>query len=218
MATDFSRLRTNMVDNQVRTTDVTDHGVIDALLMVPREKFVSPSLQPLAYIDEDLPLSPGRYLMAPSPFAKLVQLAGVRPGETVLDVGCASGYSSAVLSRLAGTVVALESDDALAAHAQQTLAALGYRNVSVVAGILADGHKPRAPYDVIFIGGAVDLVPDALLEQLKEGGRLVVIAGQGGAATAFLHVREAGALSSRRVFNCSAKPLPGFEKKEEFVF
>ena len=141
MNADFSELRTKMVDGQVRTTDVTDPAILDAMLAIPREAFVDEGRRPLAYIDEDIEIAPGRYLMEPSPFAKLVQLAAIRPGETVLDVGAGTGYSSAVLSRLAGRVVALESDAALADRARAALAALAIDNVTVVTGPLGVGPR-----------------------------------------------------------------------------
>ena len=137
MNADFSELRTKMVDGQVRTTDVTDPAIIEAMLTVPREAFVDEKRRALAYIDEDIEIARGRYLMEASPFAKLVQLADIRPGETVLDVGAGTGYSAAVLSRLAGRVVALESDAALAERARAALAVLEADNVAVVTGPLA---------------------------------------------------------------------------------
>ena len=162
MNADFSELRVKMVDGQVRTTDVTDPAIIEAMLTMPREAFVDEERRPLAYIDEDIEIARGRYLMEPSPFAKLVQLADIRPGETVLDVGAGTGYSAAVLSRLAGRVVALESDPALAERARAALAGLAIDNVTVVIGPLAARPCRAAPYDVIFVEGAVDDLPDAL--------------------------------------------------------
>ena len=183
MTADFSELRVKMVDGQVRTTDVTSLPLLEAMLAVPREAFVPDSRKALAYIDENILISdnsgPGaRYLMKPSPFAKLVQLAEIGPNDNVLDVGAGTGYSAAVLSRLAKSVVALESDAALAERAASTLSGLGYDNVSVVRGELKAGHKAGAPYDVIFVGGSVEELSGALLAQLAEGGRLVVVEGQ----------------------------------------
>jgi protein-L-isoaspartate(D-aspartate) O-methyltransferase len=218
MNVDFSELRTKMVDGQVRTTDVTDAAIIEAMLTVPREAFVDEKRRALAYIDEDIEIAPGRYLMEASPFAKLVQLADIRPGETVLDVGAGTGYSAAVLSRLAGRVVALESDAALAESARAALAALGADNVAVVTGPLAAGHADAAPYDVILLEGAVGLSPDALFAQLREGGRLVAVEGQGNAGVARLHLKSGGIVTGRRAFNAAVKPLPGFERTPAFVF
>lgn len=224
MNADFSELRVKMVDGQVRTTDVTDARILSAMLAVPREAFVDNGLRQLAYIDEDLRYASTadggepRYLMEPSPFAKLAQLAEVQAGDFVLDVGCATGYSSAVLSRLASSVVALEVDPALAAKATSTLASLGYDNVVVVSGPLQDGYPSEAPYDVIFVGGSAEQVPDALLSQLKEGGRLVVVEGHGNAGVARLFVKAAGTVTARRAFNAAVKPLPGFNRTREFEF
>jgi protein-L-isoaspartate(D-aspartate) O-methyltransferase len=218
MSTDFSELRTKMVDGQVRTTDVTDPAIIEAMLTIPREAFVDERMRPLAYIDEDLEVASGRYLMEPSPFAKLVQLAEIRPGETVLDVGCGTGYSAAVLSRLAGRVIALESDSALAERARAALANQAIDNVTVVTGPLAAGHADAAPYDVIIVEGAVDVLPDALLAQLREGGRLVAVEGRGNAGVARIYLRSDGIVTGRRAFNAAVKPLPGFERIPAFVF
>jgi protein-L-isoaspartate(D-aspartate) O-methyltransferase len=218
MNADFSELRTKMVDGQVRTTDVTDPAIIEAMLTIPREAFVDERLRPLAYIDEDIEIARGRYLMEPSPFAKLVQLADIRPGETVLDVGAGTGYSSAVLSRLAGWVVALESDAALAERARAALANLTVENVTVVTGPLAAGHADAAPYDVILLEGAVETLPDALFAELREGGRLVAVEGLGNAGIARLYLKSGGIVTGRRAFNAAVKPLPGFERTPAFVF
>lgn len=223
MDVDYSGQRVKMVDGQVRTTDVTSAAILSAMLEVPREAFVPSRKRGLAYIDEDLLIAgdggPGsRYLMEPSPFAKLVQLADVRPGDFVLDVGSGSGYGAAVLSRIASSVVALESDPALADLATRTLADLGYDNVAVMKGDLTKGYAAQAPYDVIFVGGSVDLLPAALSDQLKEGGRLVVVQGHGNAGSARLYVKSGGVVSSRRAFNAAVKPLPGFESAPAFEF
>lgn len=218
MMADFSGLRTKMVDGQVRTTDVTSLPLLDALLSVPREEFVPTARRSLAYIDEDLEVAPGRYLMEPSPFARLVQLAGIRPADFVLDVGSATGYSAAVLSRLAGAVVALEEDPALVETAQATLSGLGYDTVAVVEGPLAGGYAKQAPYDAIVIEGAVEQVPQALFDQLKDGGRLVAVVGHGHAAVACHFVKHNGAVAARRVFNAAVKPLPGFNNAPVFRF
>jgi protein-L-isoaspartate(D-aspartate) O-methyltransferase len=218
MGNAFAKLRRNMVDNQLRTTDVTDSRVLDAMGSVPREAFVATDRQPLAYIDEDIRLDGNRFLMEPSPFAKLVQLAAIAKTDTVLDVGCASGYSSAVLSLLAHSVTALEEDATLAARATEILRAHGCDNVTVVTGPLREGYAQRAPYDVIFVGGSVGTPPEALASQLREGGRMAVVEGEGHAGAAWLWVRNDGVLSRRRAFNCAVKPLAGFAKPAQFVF
>ncbi|GAA5625246.1 protein-L-isoaspartate O-methyltransferase [Brucella sp. NBRC 12953] len=222
MAADFQDLRTKMVDNQIRTTDVTDLRVIDAFLTVPREVFVPANRQVLAYIDEDQLLegegTAPRYLMEPSPFAKLIQLAKVNKNDVVLDIGCGTGYSSAILSELAGSVIGLESDSSLSAIAAARLQELSHDNVVIVSGDLKAGYPSEAPYDVIFIEGAVDFVPEVLFNQLKEGGRLIAVEGRGNAGVARIYVKENGVASGRSVFNTAVRPLPGFERVEQFEF
>ncbi|WP_406871645.1 protein-L-isoaspartate O-methyltransferase [Aminobacter sp. P9b] len=224
MNADFSERRVKMVDGQVRTTDVTDAAILSAMLSVPREAFVDSAQRELAYIDEDLRYGvtadsdQPRYLMEPSPFAKLAQLAEIGPRDFVLDVGSGTGYSSAVLSKLASSVIALESNPTLAATATSTLSSLGCDNVVVVSGPLAAGYASQAPYDVIFVGGSVEQVPDALLAQLKEGGRLVAVEGRGNAGVASVYLKADGNVTARRAFNAAVKPLPGFNRTREFEF
>lgn len=218
---DFQAARTKMVDNQIRTTDVTSHSVLSAFLDVPREAFVPERKKALAYIDTDIAVSDadgGRYLMEPSPLAKLLQFGEIVKSDTVLEVGCATGYASAILSKIATRVVALESDAALAATAKSTIESLGYGNVTVVTGPLEAGCRTEAPFDVIFINGAVETVPTALLDQLKDGGRLIAVVGYGNASRAKLFLREGNRTSERLGFNTAVKPLPGFRLAREFQF
>jgi protein-L-isoaspartate(D-aspartate) O-methyltransferase len=218
MNADFSELRTKMIDGQLRTTDVTDTAVLDAMLAVPREAFVDEKRQPLAYIDEDIEIAPSRYLMEPSPFARLLQLAAITPADHVLDIGAGTGYSSAVLSRLAGSVVALESDSALAERAKAALAETGAGNITVITGQFEEGYAAGAPYDVIIVEGAVGRLPESLFSQLGEEGRLVVIEGHGNAGIARLYLKTGGSITGRRAFNAAVKPLPGFERTPSFEF
>ena len=222
MNSDFSQHRIKMVDGQIRTTDVTSAPLLDALLEIPREKFIGEASPALAYIDEDIRIADGaggpRYLMEPSPLARLIQLADVAAGDTVLDVGCGTGYGSAVLSRLARAVVALESEPQLAEQASSALAELGCANVEIVVGTLREGHVAKAPYDVILINGSVGEVPQALLDQLAEGGRLVAVEGHGNAGIARLFLKTTGVVTGRRAFNAAIKPLPGFEPARIFEF
>ncbi len=223
MSADFAELRVKMVDGQIRTEDVTHVPLLEAMLDVPREMFVPESRKSFAYLDNDLLIAgePGaqrRYLMEPAPFAKLVQLAEIGKGDKVLVVGTASGYSAAILSRLARSVVALESDASLAERAETTLKALGCDNVVVVRGPLTGGHREAAPYDVIVIEGCVQKVPEALLDQLADRGRLVAIEGQGNAGTAQIYLKADGVTTGRRAFNAAVKPLPGFERAPAFEF
>lgn len=215
---DFEAARIKMVEHQIRTTDVTSHSVLRAFLSVPREAFVSEKAKPLAYLDADIELSPGRYLMEASPLAKLLQAAEITKNDRALDVGAGSGYVAALLSHLAGSVTALESDGGLCELAAANLNALGCQNVTVVTGELTKGYAAAAPYDLIFVNGSVEEVPAALLEQLAEGGRLVAVIGYGNAAQAKILLKEHGAISESSRFNLSVKPLPGFAKVKEFVF
>jgi len=224
MNADFSVQRDMMIEGQLRTQDVTFVPLIQAMREIPREAFVPVRRRSLAYMDEDLEISPAsgtspaRYLMEPARFGKLVQLADVKPSDLVLDIGCATGYSTAVLSKIASFVVALESDSALAETASSLLTELDCVNTTVVTGRLEEGYSNESPYDVIFLGGAVDYVPDSLLAQLAEGGRLVAVIGRGNAARAHLFIKESGLVSSRADFYAAIKPLPGFELEKGFVF
>lgn len=218
MPSDFSALRRNMVDCQIRTSDVTNPGLIAAFLDVPREEFVPDAVKSFAYVDEDAPVGGGRFLLAPASLARLLQAASVGPRDTVLDVGCGCGYASALLSRMAAKVVALESTAEMAQATRARLARLGFGNVTVVEGPLPAGHAAGAPYDVIFVGGSLGQAPQTLAGQLKPGGRMVAVEGQGNAAMARLWVNDDGDVSARRLFNCAVPPLAGFERAPEFVF
>ena len=216
---DFSLARRNMVDSQVRTNRVTDARLLDALEAVPREAFVPDAFKSIAYRDGDVEVGAGRRLLDPMVFARLVQEAHIQPTEVVLDVGCATGYSTAVLARLATTVVALESDRALAGRAAALLAELGVDNVAVVEGQLSEGEKAHGPYDVVMVEGAVAETPEALLAQLAEGGRLLAITKRPGAVSAAtLTLRVGGSFSTRTLFEVAAPVLPGFARQPGFVF
>ena len=171
----FTTARINMVESQVRPNKVTDPRLIEALESLPREGFVPPDLRAVAYVDRSLKLGEGRYLLDPMVFARLVQAADPQPSDLVLDIACATGYSTAVLARLAGTVVAVESDGALIEAANSALNGLGIDNAVVVNGELAFGYAQQGPYDVILINGEVDSLPQSLTDQLAPGGRLVAV-------------------------------------------
>jgi protein-L-isoaspartate(D-aspartate) O-methyltransferase len=217
---DFAQARRTMVDGQVRTSDVTDLRLIAAMLAVPRELFVPAARRAIAYLDLDVPVGEGtaRALLKPMVLGKLLQAAGIGEGDRVLDVGCASGYSAAVLGKLAGRVVALEEDAALARIAAETLAAAGASNVSVASGPLPQGWAQDAPYDAIVLEGASEVVPEALLAQLKDGGRLVAVIGSGPMGKATIYRAAAGVPSGQTLFDATAPLLPGFAKAAAFVF
>lgn len=216
--TDYATARTNMVEGQIRPNRVVDGPVVEAFRAVPRERFVPAALKGVAYVDEDIQVGAGRYLMEPMVLSRLLQEARIGAGDTVLDVGCATGYSAAILARLAGTVIALEQDPALAATAGRTLEEVGAGNVVVVTGVLADGHAGRAPYDAIVFQGAVATVPDSLLRQLAEGGRLVAVVLSGRVGKARLYENVGGVVSGRTLFDAAVPPLPGFAPAPRFEF
>jgi len=219
---DFAAARRLMVDGQVRTADVTDLRLLAAMLELPRERFFPEDKVSLAYLDLDVPVSgpglPIRRLLKPMVLARMIQAANVAESDRVLDVACATGYSTALLARLAGTVVGLEEDKILAGQAAATLAVLGMENAKVVVGPLTRGWPGEGPYDVILLQGSTEVVPAALLDQLKEGGRLACVLGRGPAAKAMLYRLIGGDRSGRALFDAAAALLPGFSKPPEFVF
>ena len=218
---DFASQRTKMVDSQLRTEAVTDYRILAAMGQVPRELFVPPARRDLAYLDSDIELKRSgepRYLMQAAPFARLLQLAEIASSDSVLVVGTGTGYSAAVVASLARSVVAVESDPDLAMTARQNLAALNIANAKVVVGSLNAGAASDGPYDVIVLEGAVQKVPTSLLSQLTDGGRLVVVVGEGAAANATLCTRSEDEFGQRPAFNAAVRPLPGFRQPAEFVF
>jgi protein-L-isoaspartate(D-aspartate) O-methyltransferase len=219
---DAAQQRTNMVESQVLTSDVTDRRILRAMGEVARERFVPADLAALAYMDDAVPLTPAagtarRWLLAPRTFAKLLQLAEFGDADRVLDVGAGTGYGAAVLARFAKSVFALESDPALAAAARANAAALELTNVRVIEGDLADGCVDEGPYDVIVLEGSVPEAPVTLLDQLKDGGRLVGVVRRDGVGKAMIWRRLGRSLDQRTAFDAAATELPGFATAPEFV-
>jgi protein-L-isoaspartate(D-aspartate) O-methyltransferase len=218
--TDAARQRTNMVESQILTSDVTDRRIIQSMGALPRERFVPAAWASLAYMDEAVPLSvSGRMLMAPRVFAKLLQLAEIGEDDRVLDVGSGSGYSTAVLARIAKSVVGLECDARLAEEARLNIAALGLANAAIVEGALPAGAANDGPYDAIVLEGLIATSPEALLDELKEGGRLVAVARQDdGLGKATIWRRLGRSYDQWTAFDATAPKLPGFEPALAFTF
>ncbi len=214
---EFATRRVMMVDTQVRPSDVTKFPIIDAMLSVPRETFVPGDLREAAYVGENLTLAPGRVVLEPRTLAKLLDALDLQPTELVLNIGCGLGYSAAVIARLAETVVAVEEDEALALDAQRLLSEEGVDNAIVVTGKLAEGSAKCAPYDVITVEGGVEVMPDTILSQLKEGGRIGAVFMDGAVGTARIGYKTNGQLTWRSVFNAAAPVLPGFQKARGFT-
>ncbi len=218
--TDFATLRTMMVDTQVRPSDVTKFPIIDAMLSVARENFVPASERAAAYRGDHLALGPQRVVLEPRTFAKILDALAIAPDEAVLDIGSGLGYSAAILARLAhdGAVVAVEEEAAHASEAEQGLAEAGADNVAVVEGQLVEGAAKAGPYDVIVIEGGVETVPDPLLDQLREGGRIAALFMDGRLGTVRIGYKIDGRITWRDIFNASAPVMPGFSKTPEFSF
>jgi protein-L-isoaspartate(D-aspartate) O-methyltransferase len=216
--------RLNMVESQLRTNKVTDEAVLEGFLTVPRERFVPQNLRGIAYVDDDVPLGGGRVLIEPLVLARLLQFAEIGKDDKVLEIGCATGYATALLARIAASVVAVESDAQLLAAARANLAALGIGNVQLHDGPLNQGWRAGAAYDVILINGGVGEIPAAVSDQLAEGGRLVTVAeaaatpAESRCGQAVLMTRAEGRVSSRPVFDATVHPLPGFARAAAFVF
>jgi Protein-L-isoaspartate carboxylmethyltransferase len=216
---DYAAARRTMVENQIRTNRVTDPLVVTALSELPREDFLPESLKGIAYVDEDIPLGGGRALIEPLAAALILEAAEISPTDIVLEVGCGVGYTAAAASRLASAVFALESDPGLADRARQVLDSLDLATVSVVEGPLTAGYAEQAPYDVILFGGSIPQVPQTILDQLAEGGRLVAIISQEaglGKGTVFL--KTGGIVSQRVVFDAAVPPLSEFVPAPTFRF
>jgi len=211
----FDAARLHMIDSQIRPSDVTDPQVLVAFEAVAREGYVPRAARALAYADVPVEVAPGRFMLEPRCFAKLLQLAAIKPDDRILDVGCATGYSSAVLARLGGKVIALEQDADLLRIASD---GLSNSNVTLVQGALIEGVKAEAPFDVIMVEGAIEQVPETLLSQLAEGGRLLAVMNDGPQGMATLFLKEHGGIGRRGVFDAAAPLLAGFKKAMGFIF
>ena len=215
---DFAAARKNMIESQLRTNRIVDGALLEVMGDVPRERFVPQALQALAYVDEDLPVGGGRFLMEPTVFASLVQEAAIQPSDVVLDIGSGTGYSVVVLARLAGTVFALESDADLSARANNLYAEIAPDNVVPIEGPLGEGCAEHAPFDVILIEGAVERLPESILGQLGEGGRLVTVVSEDGVGRVTVIHKRGGHRSHRVVRDANIPPLADFRRPSEFVF
>ena len=214
---DFEAARHNMVESQIRPNEVTDRLIIEAMSEMPREAFVPERLAGVAYVDEALAVGNGRYLMEPMVLARLLQAAEIQAEDLALVIGCGSGYSAAVLARLAGTVVAIEATAELVNQASETLASLEIDNAAVIEATLTEGYPKQAPYDAILFGGAVSEVPRPLTDQLADGGRLVaVVAKSTGLGRGVLVTRHGASVVERDIFDAGTPLLPGFEPVPAF--
>jgi len=214
---DYAVAREYMVDCQVRPSDVTRYGIVEAMLAIPRERFVPSSKRSVAYAGEAVEIAKGRWLLDPRVFAKIVDAAEIEPGDDVLDIGCALGYSSAVLSRLCRSVIAVESDESMVKAAEETLSSLSCDNVAVLTGPLEDGAESEKPFDVIIVEGGVGDVSEALFDQLAEDGRLVAVWMDGSFGQVRVSTKTGTSISHRWIFDAAAPVLPGFSKKTAFA-
>ena len=205
-----------MVDTQVRPSDVTRFPIIESMLHVPRENFVPEARREAAYLGENLYLAPGRVILEPRTIAKLLEALDIQPGERVLDLATGLGYGAAVLARLGAEVTALEEDPALAQAATAALASEG-AGVLLQQGPLAEGAPAQGPFDVILIEGAVEVVPEAILAQLREDGRIGVLFSEENLGIARIGRKEGGKVHWRYAFNAGAPVLPGFARSAAFV-
>ncbi len=215
---DFDAAREAMVDCQVRPSDVTRYPIIQAMLSVPREEFVPAALRPVAYLGEHVPLAPGRVVLDPRVFAKMLECIAIGPTDLVLDLGCGMGYSAAVIATMAEAVIAVEEDAEFAGEAEAVLARLGADNAVVQAGPLAAGAPQHGLYDAVIVEGGIEDLPQAIADQIKPGGRIVAIFMEGASGQARLGIRTERGLAWRRVFDATAPVLPGFAAAKAFEF
>ena len=217
---EFAQARKMMVDCQIRPTKVTDPRVLDAFGTIPREDFVSRHQRAIAYIDEDLPVPGGRCMMEPMVLARMIQALAVEAGDNILVVGCGTGYSAAILARIAGSVIAVETRAQVVEKAQETLVATGIDNAVAIKGRLTDGFAKEGPYDGILVEGAAETIPDQLLDQLSERGKLVAVWRPAGhpVGVASKWTRAGAGFTRKPLFDAQVPPLDEFRAKREFVF
>ena len=216
---DYSAARHNMVENQIRVNRVTHQGIINAFEEIPREVFVPDNLATLAYVDEKLMITEGRYLLQPMVLARLLQSAKIRPDDVVLEIGCGTGYSTAILASIANTVVAIEEDEGLAKQATNNMVELGVDNAAIMTGPLGEGYKKQHPYNAIVLSGSVAKVPESILAQLNDGGRLVTVVNKHDSlGKGVLMTKFGGSISTEEIFDAWTPILPGFELPPSFAF
>ncbi|MEL6337060.1 MAG: protein-L-isoaspartate O-methyltransferase [Pseudomonadota bacterium] len=215
---DYAAAREAMVDTQVRPSDVTRYGIIEAMSLVPRELFVPGAKREIAYAETEVPLNDTRAMATPRTLAKMLEAARIGAEDLVLDVAPGTGYGTVLMARLAEAVVAIEPDPALASAAQSALDTLEVVNATVSVGDAAAGDPAHGPFDVIMIAGAIEALPDGLVKQLKDGGRLVAIFRDGPLGKCRVLTRAGDAVSEKWAFDADAPLLPGFEKTRQFEF
>ena len=216
---DYTLARQYMIKSQIHPNWVDDPIVIAAMEALPREAFVPERWKSVAYVDKELDLGSGRFLMEPLVMARLLQMAAICSTDVVLELGCGTGYGAGLLGRMASTVVAIEPDADMSAKASAVLSDLGIDNVAVITAPLTDGYAVQAPYNVIFINGAVPEIPKILLDQLADGGRLVaVVRGESGMGKATVVTKMQHGYGRRELFDASAAYLPGLSSEQQFTF
>lgn len=216
----FSVARKNMVDCQIRPSKVTDEKVLSSFENMPREYFLPTYLQGIAYVDEDIDLGKGHFLMEPVILARLLQAAKIKDTDIVLDIGCSTGYSTAILSSLASTVIGIDDDADFVAQADELLQNMDICNVALIHSAVREGYEAQAPFDVIVVNGAVPRVPGHILDQLADGGRLVTVVCEKGktVGTAVLMTKEKGLVTTKNLFDAATHFVAGFDEHEFFKF